>query len=432
MINSPNDQSAVLATYTSEQVEQAAELLQVEIRARDDRARSAAFVFLHNSGAWWTCCPGSGQWHRHIQGEWIPGSPPAGLLLGPAWVSHLVVFGEDGDPIDDDEMDLEAVVDRQRSTDGCQTLAMAVAQIQDSFAAGRLDSRSAEMVLRRLYLLDQEWRVWTVGVRSGRWYRLTGQGWDLSRVVPEGTPAFDETEYSQRIFEAQMPIIDGDAPALPETIVPVWQPPQGLQPAVETGEPVPCADCGDWPDRSPVTAELTIRKTDTAAPPTETATEQLPAEPVPDPPGALKPRRRSRRRLWLICIAAVLIPAAFFLAFWLDYHVFVTPDEMYERGDNFRTGWKAKKDPAKAYKWLDKAHRLGHPAATYSLGRMYQEGFGVQRDYYKAYKLYMVAAVNYNVDAMLALAGMYEQGLHVPVDHRKANEWRERARITTR
>ena len=416
--------AVVTCVYSTQQVERAAEMLLFESSSKEYPAQLASFVFRHDSGAWWTCCPETRRWHRHVQGQWVPGNPPVGRLLGPAWVGHLELFGQDCGLLDEDEDDdLDAVPEETDPGGGPRVIAMAVADIQDAFAAGRLDSAMAEAALRRLYIMDGQGRAWAVGAQSGEWFVLADRGWLKDPAGPEGVAQVDSPDYAQSVIDAQVPILAGLAPELPESVVSAWDPPEGLPGTVEAEAPPRCvcgetlaeganfcAKCG-----AKVSSIATPRKPEPPPPdvPAETAPPSPPVasvpqgvvvaehvepsdqsrrpEPAPDRRAPAPRPRRWKLWLWVVCIAAVVIPLGVFLVVWLDDQVFVGAETMYWRGENYRTGEYSIRDPERALYWFKRAADRGH------------------------------------VPAMQALAEMYERGDGVPVDRQRAAQWRDRA-----
>jgi len=392
---------APLAAYATRQVEQVADALRFESSSEAYPARLASFVFRHYNGAWWTCCPETRHWHRNVQGQWVEAHAPVGRLIGPAWVADLLGFDQDADPFPDDD-ELDEPPDRSDSVAGSQAIAVSVAETRDEFSAGAYDSAVAEAILRKLYLLDGQGRAWTVGAASGEWYLLTDQGWQRDPAGPVGLAPADAPDHGQRVLEAQMPILAGQAPELPESMVSDWRPPQGLQVVVErapepepaTVAPVRC-ECGE------VISELAnyCPSCGSRAPAPQAAPSPASATPVRDPSPSSRPRRW-RRRLVLLAVAVIVI----------------------------RTGEYSQRDPEHAVYWFERAADEGHAESMFSLGRMYLTGDGVPRDPFRARKYFNQAADRGHVNAMIMAAGMFYRGEGGPVDRERAAELADRAR----
>ncbi len=428
MTHPDETESPPVMMYSTEDVRRAAAILAA--RPAGDRAkrreRLASFKFRHESGSWWYCSPPGQRWHRHVQGKWLQASPTGGGLLGPVWVADLLEFEADG-PVDID-VPLEQDIPDQPDVAGeerLQTMAMAVAGVQDRFAAGELNSAAAEAILRKFYLLDERWRLWTVGVRSGRWFELTETGWQPRDAGPQTSPPSDSPDYLEGLLKAQGPILGGAAPAIPEPVAPDWCPPDGFPPPPADAPP---------PERrtqDPPPAPKTEHADDAAL--QNTAAAQPPAQPTaarPDaPPGGPSRSKFGRwivAALVLVVIAAVAIPV-------IVYRVrpeppdLRDPDAMYELGQNYRTDQGFFKDSEMARYWLGEAADKGHAGALFALGMIYGNGEDVEIDYHRARQFFERAAEKGHRNAMIALAQMYEQGLGVQPDHRQAEHWRNRA-----
>ncbi len=421
-------ESPPVMMYSTEDVRRAAAFLAG--RPTGDRAkrreRLASFKFRHESGSWWYCSPPGQTWHRHVQGKWLPAGPPGGGLLGPVWVADLLEFEADG-PVDIDGP-LEQDIPDQPDVAGderLQTMAMAVAGVQDRFAAGELNSAAAEAILRKFYLLDERWRLWTVGVRSGRWFELTETGWQARDAGPQTSPPSDSPDYLEGILKAQGPILGGAAPAIPEPVAPDWCPPDGFPPPPADAPPpehrAPAAPPASKPDHAADTApRSTAATTPTVQPPTA------------GPDAALdRPRKRKLGR-WIVAALALAAVAA--VAISLIVHSLRPeppdlrdPDAMYELGQNYRTDQGFLKDPEMARYWLGEAADKEHAGALFALGMIYGNGEDVEIDYPRARQFFERAAENGHRNAMAALAQMYEQGLGGQPDRRQAEYWRNRA-----
>ena len=88
----------------------------------------------------------------------------------------------------------------------------------------------------------------------------------------------------------------------------------------------------------------------------------------------------------------------------------------YAKGEGVETDYQ------EARSWLEKAATKGYPAAEECLGWLYRNGFGVAKDIEKAKALYDSASALGNPAARNALAELYEQGEGVNRDTKKAVE----------
>ncbi|MCB1822296.1 MAG: protein kinase [Candidatus Competibacteraceae bacterium] len=124
------------------------------------------------------------------------------------------------------------------------------------------------------------------------------------------------------------------------------------------------------------------------------------------------PVKSGRIKIWLwgiiflMTLTAVGIP----LGSYLIDQVFVSPETLYWRGENYRTGRYSPKDLKEALYWLRRAAEKDHAAALYVLGKMYQNGEGVARDYAQAENFYRRSAALGYPEAQSALAKMSVPG----------------------
>lgn len=101
-------------------------------------------------------------------------------------------------------------------------------------------------------------------------------------------------------------------------------------------------------------------------------------------------------------------------------------DAQWELAKRYQSGDGVLKDPAEAFKWMQKAARNSTPSsrvgdAIYELAMMYEKGDGVSQDISEAHRLFLEAATEYRQsDATFRVGQMYEKGEGVPQDDRKA------------
>ena len=73
------------------------------------------FKFRDASGAYWTLGVCSLRWYRFEDREWVAASGPTGRVIGPAWVSDVLVF-QTGDDSEDPGTDVEGVEELPAAT----------------------------------------------------------------------------------------------------------------------------------------------------------------------------------------------------------------------------------------------------------------------------------------------------------------------------
>ncbi len=80
-----------------------------------------------------------------------------------------------------------------------------------------------------------------------------------------------------------------------------------------------------------------------------------------------------------------------------------------------------------AFRWLEQASKLKHPAALLELSNFYRRGDVVEKDLAKSVELVQQAAELGEVQAMRDLACIYEHGMGIDVDIEKADFWNNQA-----
>lgn len=64
----------------------------------------------------------------------------------------------------------------------------------------------------------------------------------------------------------------------------------------------------------------------------------------------------------------------------------------HQLGNLYRGGLGVPRDPARSFRWMERAAEQGHSPSQFVLGYMYDEGLGVDRDPEQAFKWYRLAA----------------------------------------
>ena len=110
----------------------------------------------------------------------------------------------------------------------------------------------------------------------------------------------------------------------------------------------------------------------------------------------------------------------------------------YQLAKRYQFGMGVPKDPAEAFKWMQKAAHNDTASsvigsAIYNLAVMYEKGEGVTQDMAQAHSLYLVAAspVFFQPQATFRVGQMYENGEGVPQDDHQAAQLYSGAMCTT-
>lgn len=377
--------SPARSTFDPDDVERALLLMVGDADEETTSARDAT-VLEDGDGGCWCFRAEERVWLRWTGSAWLESPAPRVRLAGPGWLRDAL----------DNEGDLEVLLEQAQDESGDDddepaprergpdAIATRVREIREDWVAGRIDSAEAEGVLRALYVVDGAWRLWTVGVRSGAWYRLATRGWVVDSGRP--TPPAVAEDAAARTIQAQAPLLEPDVPALPE--------PLRLE--------------------SPAPAEIR---------------EVEPAERSVERTQAAKPvARRSHRTPLLVGTVLIVVGGLVAGALWLGDSLLLDVDTAYWRGENYRTGRDVARDPREARRWLEQAAEAGHSGALHSLGLMHRDGDGIPRDESRARRYFERATAKGHVGSIAALADMLERGRGGPVDLRRARELRQRLR----
>lgn len=227
---------------------------------------SSLFLFRDDRNTYWFLDVATGRWH-HFEGDrWQPAPASPDLLEGPSELARYTGVPE------------AALIHRGDSLEGIQpgepvkAFRLLLQQARDGYHRGRYTSLDAALLLSRLYLVDRQGHLWTMGFHSGRWYRSDDQAWkimdqapeprqlvqrktsgltcaqcgqsvDQSLVCPQCGAAlpleFDDLDDEGYARLAKFMLLNGGS--LPEAVTEPWEPPQSLPNLLEPG--VECPQC---------------------------------------------------------------------------------------------------------------------------------------------------------------------------------------------
>jgi hypothetical protein len=209
-------------------------------------------------------------WQRHSNGELEDGEEPPEVV---ETHSPLTPWFEK-DTKDLDEM-LEVVFQDPKfdSLNPAQLLERLVEGVSSAYARGEVASTDAEEFLREQYLLDLDGSVWTIGVRSGKWYVLDAGLWSVAGTDPDPNSFLDlpplvfacdmcghETEeigicsacgegiipsLEEGLNEGYFAAVDATlvgVDSVPERVAQEWNPPSGRPRRAPAAE-VECSSC---------------------------------------------------------------------------------------------------------------------------------------------------------------------------------------------
>lgn len=97
-------------------------------------------------------------------------------------------------------------------------------------------------------------------------------------------------------------------------------------------------------------------------------------------------------------------------------------DEAY-LGFRYSEGVNCKKNHRKAFVYLERAAKKGHPKALFDLGRMYMDGSGVEFNYKKALHYFELSALANSAPAQHFLGVLLLSGVFEAVDYENGCKW---------
>ena len=171
-------------------------------------------------GAWWTV--DAGRWETWRAGTWHPDQPPD-RVEGPA--DDLPA------PSAAPEAETSREADRQELA---PAVAAAASHVAAAYRSGYLSSDAAEAALGQLYAVDAEGGVWTVGIRTGRWFRFHDGRWDQGASPPDPSTLVDGSalvDDSRAAVRSALAAFLTANDLLPEPVTAQWPEPESAPPA---------------------------------------------------------------------------------------------------------------------------------------------------------------------------------------------------------
>ncbi len=190
--------------------------------------RLQEFKFRDAEGHYWAYGPRSRDWRVYSARKWQSAQPPDSRLEGADALIELVP--EMAHP----PSSMRPAEEGSREDDPVAGFKGRMDAIRTGYEQGRLNSAAVEQLAGEVFLIDRELQLWTVGARSGTWYRRGDGKWIFARQGPSADSLLDtEAEDSrQAVEDAFMEFIVNEGDPLPEPVAGEWSPPAGLAEAV--------------------------------------------------------------------------------------------------------------------------------------------------------------------------------------------------------
>lgn len=241
------------------------------LHPRDFTVAANDFRFRDDSGDLWFLDAHTNRWYRFVEGRWQPSGTEPTSLEGPASLIIDVTL-----PAEEPEATFEAAFEGQgvETWTPTKALEVMVETTKSAYERGRISSDDAQDLLAREYVIDQQGTFWTVGVRSGHWYRFEKGEWTRSEeppgldsllsleVGPQECPACGQLvregdlcpqcgealvphlpSVPAQAFFAALDFILSGADLIPEPVTDPWDSPPGFPEAL-TPSDIQCASCG--------------------------------------------------------------------------------------------------------------------------------------------------------------------------------------------
>lgn len=125
-------------------------------------------AFRDAAGRHWAVTPGTGAWLRDDGGTWVSTPGPPAALEGPSVWSFLLKPRRGKAREERPE---------RRPADAVEFLPRMAREVREAYERGEITAPQAEALLLGRAVLDERGVAWSVGCRSGRWYRFDGRAW---------------------------------------------------------------------------------------------------------------------------------------------------------------------------------------------------------------------------------------------------------------
>lgn len=206
-------------------------------------AQHGLITFRDARAAYWSADPYLPRWYVHSGDGWVAGAEPVWPVE--ASTEAMMYLPQTADVVPAD--DLQPAPTGPDNSPGATTRTMAqiVAGTHEDYRRGRLTLAMTQDLLRQHVVVDRSASLWTIGCRSGQWYRFVGKEWISAPSPPADSDLPTPKEMDglrDAVALAFLRLIASDAPFPCEPVSDEWRPPTGLPPlSVWTDK---CAACG--------------------------------------------------------------------------------------------------------------------------------------------------------------------------------------------
>jgi hypothetical protein len=203
----------------------------------DYAVEAGSYLFRDSDGIYRFLDVSTDRWYLSENGNWRQSTATPDNLEG---LDALFRFINLPKPVTED---LPGAIDGQRQPVEVLEFFQLAAKLR--YRSGMSSSKEIEEMLSRLLLLDNEGFFWTIGFRSGDWYRFLDGKWKQSPVRPNLGRLMSAASWQNDLPEdaavhVYQFLLSG-ASTLPEAVTTPWNPPEGFPGLKEPGET--CSRC---------------------------------------------------------------------------------------------------------------------------------------------------------------------------------------------
>jgi hypothetical protein len=218
-----------LKKYNSEEVQAMVESLASEINSGvitlDQLTDTLSqWIFRDNTSSYWTILPNESKWYRFSDGKWERSDSPPQSLEGLATLTMWTPTIREAISASNTESN------GKRDPDAHAFISNTIKTIADSYEKGEITTITAHALASQNFLMDQDNRFWTTGLKTDKWYFFEAKKWLPSDEPPALDTLMDtqDPEKMEALDEVVFDFLVAMDGTPPEPITQSWDPPQNL------------------------------------------------------------------------------------------------------------------------------------------------------------------------------------------------------------
>lgn len=186
-------------------------------------------IFRDSLGYYWTFNSSSDLWYVYINDEWITMSRPEDQYLEGVdeALNYLAYTDVDLDAYYDSIKKIREFTPPEKpNADAYKEM---ICNIYQDYVDGYLTSLSSSILLKEHMIIDQDFDLWNVGCRSGKWYQFINDLWSVSERTPTISLSLPEDKIQeQKRAISLINFFKSGVGFLPELVSESWLPPSVL------------------------------------------------------------------------------------------------------------------------------------------------------------------------------------------------------------